>query len=111
MGTATTDVLLALAYLTITAVIPGVATYLIVRRDLDKWGTALATAGCAVAVSVTSWFGFVFSLFAFAAAAVVYLVLRRTVRIGPALILSAVALAGGLAGSVLVMMRTLDNMG
>jgi hypothetical protein len=43
-------------------------------------------------VGATSWIGFVFSFFAFLVAAAVYLVMRRLVRAGPALAVSAVVL-------------------
>lgn len=105
------DVLGISAYFLTMSGLAGLGTYLLVRRDFSGRYTAVLTISCAILVGATSWLGFVFSFFAFLAAAVVYLVLRRLVRIGLALIVSAVVLAGGLVSSVVAMNAALINMG
>jgi hypothetical protein len=105
------DVLAILAYFVPMIGLSGLGTYLLIRRDFRGRYTKLVTMSCAILVGATSWLGFVFSFFAFLVAAAVYLVMRRLVRAGPALAVSAVVLVGGLIYSVLAMTAALDHMG
>lgn len=105
------DDLLVLSVPVGSAVFAGVGTYLLTRRDFRGRGTVLATMGCAILVGATSWFAFFFPFLAFLVAAVAYLVMRRLVRVGPALAVSAVTLVGGLVVSELAMNAALDSMG
>jgi hypothetical protein len=105
------DALEVLSYLVGITVFPGVITYLLISRDFHGWGTALTTMGCVILVGVGSWVGFVFGFFAFLVSAAVYVVMRRLFRAGPALAVSAVVLAGGLAYCAWAMSVALDKMG
>jgi hypothetical protein len=105
------DALEILSYLVGMTVFPGVITYLLISRDFHGWGTALTTMGSVILVGVGSWVGFVFAFFAFLVTAAVYVVMRRLFRVGPALAVSAVVLAGGLACCALAMSVALDRMG
>ncbi len=91
--------------------LPSTVTYLLTRRDFGSRVAAPAAVGCVILMGVGTWFGFVFSYFAFFAAAALYLLLRRSVRYGPALAVSTATLMGGLALSALAMVRALDAMG
>lgn len=98
------------AFFVIGLVIPGAGTYFLTRRDLRGRGAVLAAAVCAVLVGAATWFAFFFAIFAFLGSAVVYLVMRRLVRIGPALAVATVALVGLLILSVRVMDIALSGM-
>ncbi|WNM33737.1 hypothetical protein RKE30_26835 [Streptomyces sp. Li-HN-5-11] len=91
-------------------VIPGVSTYFLTRRDLRGRKAVLAAVVCAVLVGVATWFAVFFAIFAFLASAVVYLVMRRLVRTGPALATTTIVLVGLLIFSVRVMDIALSEM-
>jgi hypothetical protein len=102
--------LLALSMLVGSAAVAGVGTYLLTRRDLHGKGAALATTVCAILIGVSSWFAPFFAVFVFIGAAVAYLVMRRLVRVGPALAVAALILVGGLTVAELVMIAGLNSM-
>ena len=105
------DDLLVLSVPVGSAVLAGVGTYLLTRRDFRVRTSVLAGVGCAVVVGGGTWLAFFFAFFAYLVAAAAYLVLRRLVRVGPALAISAVALVGALAMATLAMVIALDGMG
>ncbi|WNM35793.1 hypothetical protein RKE30_38290 [Streptomyces sp. Li-HN-5-11] len=98
------------AFFVVGLVIPGVGTYFLTRRDLRGRGAVLAATVCTVLVGAATWFAFFFAIFAFLGSAVVYLVMRRLVRIGPALTVATAALVGLLIFSVRVMDIALSGM-
>ncbi|WP_216895287.1 hypothetical protein [Nocardia alni] len=104
-------ILQVLSWLVAMTALPGTVTYLLTRRDFGSRGAALATVGCVILLGVGTWFGFVFAYFAFFVAAALYLLLRRSVRFGPAIAMSTATFMGGLVVSSLAMSRALDAMG
>jgi hypothetical protein len=98
------------AFFVIGLVIPGVGTYFLTRRDLRDRGAVLVATVCAVLVGAATWFAFFFAIFAFLGSAVVYLVMRRLARIGPALAVATVTLVGLLIFSVRAMDIALSGM-
>ena len=93
------------------AAIAGAGTYPIARLDLSRRGAILAAVVCALLVGMASLFIPYLPVFAFLAAAAVYLVIRRRFQTRHALAGATVILLGGLAFSVLTMIVALDNMG
>lgn len=104
-------ILQVLSWLVAMTTLPSTVTYLLMRRDFGSRRAAPATVGCVILMGVGTWFGFVFSFFAFFVAAALYLVLRRSVRAGSALAVSTATFMGGLVVSALAMARALDSMG
>lgn len=111
VGCTQSNILLMVTFPIGSAVFAGLLAYLLVRRDFSVRVAMLATVICVILAGVSAWFSPFLTVFPIAGAALVYLVMRRLVRVGPALAISAVILIGGLAGSELAMIALLNSMG